>query len=87
MCGIHALRGQGHGCRFTMCHASLKMALLVHKVGLVTITVPTTVVNLIKLSSFIGFDANRNKSYLQEFPKKYSTLETLLTWQKIYRVS
>ena len=35
MCGIIASRGQGHSCRFTMCHASLKMALLLHKVGLV----------------------------------------------------
>ena len=43
MCGINASRGQGHGCRFTMCHASLKMALLLHKEGLVKTTVPITV--------------------------------------------
>ena len=42
MCDINASGGQGHGCRFTMCHASLKMALLLHKVGLVKTTVPTT---------------------------------------------
>ena len=45
MCGINASRGQEHGCRFTMCHASLKMALLLHKEGLVKTTVPTTVGN------------------------------------------
>ena len=42
MCGINASRGQEHGCRFTMCHASLKMALLLHKEGLVKTTVPIT---------------------------------------------
>ena len=36
-------RGQEHGCRFTMCHASLKMALLLHKVGLVKRPMSTTV--------------------------------------------
>ena len=46
MCGINASRGQGHGCRFTMCHASLKMALLLHKEGLVKTTVPITVIAL-----------------------------------------
>jgi hypothetical protein len=43
MCGINASRVQGHDCRFTMCHASLKMALLLHKVGLVKTEVQTTV--------------------------------------------
>ena len=43
MCGNNASRGQEHGCRFTMCHASLKMALLLHKEGLVKTTVPITV--------------------------------------------
>ena len=43
MRGINASRGQGHGCRFTMCHASLKMALLLHKVGLVKRLMSTTV--------------------------------------------
>ena len=43
MCGINASKGQGHGCRFTMCHASLNMALLLHKEGLVKTTVPITV--------------------------------------------
>ena len=44
MCGINASRGQGHGHMFTMCHASLKMALLLHKVGLVSRLMSTTVV-------------------------------------------
>ena len=43
MCGINASRGQGHGHMFTMCHASLKMALLLHKVGLVPRLMSTTV--------------------------------------------
>ena len=43
MCVINASRWQGHGCRFTMCQASLKMALLLHKEGLVKTTVPITV--------------------------------------------
>ena len=43
MCGINASRGQGYGHMFTMCHASLKMALLLHKVGLVTKLMSTTV--------------------------------------------
>ena len=43
MCGINASRGQGHGHMFTMCHTSLKMALLLHKVGLVKTVVQTTV--------------------------------------------
>ena len=28
MCGINASRGHGHGCRFIMCHVSVKIALL-----------------------------------------------------------
>ena len=43
MCGNNASRGQEHGCSFTMCHASLKMALLLHKEGLVKTTVTITV--------------------------------------------
>ena len=43
MYGINASRGQGNGCRFTMCHTSLKMALLLYKEGLVKTTVPITV--------------------------------------------
>ena len=34
---------KGHGCRFTMCHTSLKTALLQHKEGLVKTTLPITV--------------------------------------------
>ena len=48
MYGINASRGQGHGCRFTMCHTSLKMALLLHKEGLVKTTVPITVSSYVK---------------------------------------
>ena len=51
MCGINASRGQGHGHMFTMCHASLKMALLLHKVGLVKTTVQTTVRDAISLQA------------------------------------
>ena len=43
MCGINASRGQGHGHIFTMWHASLKMALLLHKVGLVSRLMSATV--------------------------------------------
>ena len=43
MCGINASRGQGHGCRFTMCHTSLKMALLLHTEGLVKTALASTV--------------------------------------------
>ena len=52
MCGINASRGQGHGCRFTMCHASLKMALLLHKVGLVSRLMSTTVQLNLALRTF-----------------------------------
>ena len=31
MCGINAVGAQGSGCMFTMCHAPLKMAVLLHK--------------------------------------------------------
>ena len=30
-CGINALGAQGSGCMFTLCHAPLKMAVLLHK--------------------------------------------------------
>jgi hypothetical protein len=43
MCGINASRGQEHVYMLTMCHASLKMALLLHKVGRVTRLMSTTV--------------------------------------------
>ena len=43
MCGINTSRGQGHSCRFTMCHASLKMALLLHTEGLVKTALASTV--------------------------------------------
>ena len=31
MCGINAVGAQGSGCMFTLCHAPLKMAVLLHK--------------------------------------------------------
>ena len=31
MCGINAIGAQGDGCTFTLCHAPLKMAVLLHK--------------------------------------------------------
>ena len=31
MCGINAVGAQGSGCIFTLCHAPLKMAVLLHK--------------------------------------------------------
>ena len=31
MCGINAVGAQGCGCMVTFCHASLKMAILLHK--------------------------------------------------------
>ena len=46
MCGINASRVQGHSHMFTMCHASLKMVLLLYKEGLVKTTVPITVLPL-----------------------------------------
>ena len=33
MCGINAVGAQGSGCIFTLCHAPLKMAVLLHKTG------------------------------------------------------
>ena len=58
MCGIDTSRGQGHGPRFTMCHASLKMALLLHKEGLVKTTVPITVVEGITIQVVSNFFQN-----------------------------
>ena len=31
MCGINGLEAQGRSCRFTLCHAHLKMGVLLHK--------------------------------------------------------
>ena len=31
MCGINAVGAQGCGCMVTFCHASLKLAILLHK--------------------------------------------------------
>ena len=33
MCGINAVGAQGRGCMFTLCHTSLKMGLLLHKMA------------------------------------------------------
>ena len=32
-CGINAVGAQGSGCMFTLCHAPLKMAVLLHKMA------------------------------------------------------
>ena len=34
MCGINAVGAQGSGCMFTLCHAPLKMAALLHKMAI-----------------------------------------------------
>ena len=31
MCGINGVGAQGRSCRFTLCHAQLKMGVLLHK--------------------------------------------------------
>ena len=33
MCGINAVGAQGSGCMFTLCHAPLKMGVLLHKMA------------------------------------------------------
>ena len=33
MCGINAVGAQGSGCMLALCHAPLKMAVLLHKTG------------------------------------------------------
>ena len=33
MCGINGVGAQGHSCRFTLCHAQLKMGVLLHKIA------------------------------------------------------
>ena len=35
MCGIDAVEDQGCGCMFTLCHAYLKMGVLLHKMAIV----------------------------------------------------
>ena len=35
MCGINAVGAQGSGCMLTLCHAPLKMAVLLHKTEIV----------------------------------------------------
>ena len=54
MCGINASRGQGRGCRFTMCHASLKMTLLLHTEGLVKTVLASIVRTLFWNESLTG---------------------------------
>ena len=68
MCGNNAWRGQGHGCRFTMCHASLKMALLLHKQGLVKTTVQMTV------TSFMFWPAVRGSQVTNKSANEKSVL-------------
>ena len=45
MCGINAVGAQGSGCMFTLCHAPLKMAVLLHKTGNVCRVMITAVYN------------------------------------------
>ena len=45
MCGINAVGAQGSGCMFTLCHAPLKMAVLLHKTGNVCRVMITAVVS------------------------------------------
>ena len=44
MCGINAVGAQGSGCMFTLCHAPLKMAVLLHKTGNVCRVMITAVI-------------------------------------------
>ena len=46
MCGTNAIRAQGSGCMFTLCHAPLKMAVLLHKTGNVCRVMITAVYTL-----------------------------------------
>ena len=51
MCGINAVGAQGSGCMFTLCHAPLKMAVLLHKTEKVC-RVMNTAVCLITISDY-----------------------------------
>ena len=46
MCGINAVGAQGSGCMFTLCHAPLKMAVLLHKTEKVWDSFSETVVSI-----------------------------------------
>ena len=48
MCGINAVGAQGSGCMFTLCHAPLKMAVLLHKTGNVCRVMITAVCKIAK---------------------------------------
>ena len=49
MCGINAVGAQGSGCMFTLCHAPLKMAVLLHKTEKVWYSFSETVFSFINL--------------------------------------
>ena len=49
MCGINAVGAQGSGCMFTLCHAPLKMGVLLHKMASVCKQALMTVQQLIYL--------------------------------------
>ena len=81
MCGINASREEEHGCRFTMCHASLKMGLLLHKEGLVKTTVPITVCRLLKrhkVTTFIIHFYEKLTSHFQNVKVYYPQEEIVL---------
>ena len=58
MCGINAVGAQGSGCMFTLCHAPLKMAVLLHKTEKVWDSFSETVCNNIGTTVLIVFDQN-----------------------------
>ena len=51
MCGINAVGAQGSGCMFTLCHAPLKMAVLLHKMASVCKQALMTVEEIFKIQS------------------------------------
>ena len=74
MCGINAVGAQGSGCMFTLCHAPLKMAVLLHKTEKVWDSFSETVYT----DCFINFSLTKKKSatFLELLSDK-TRLETL----------
>ena len=56
MCGINGVGAQGSGCMFTLCHAPLKMAVLLHKTEKVC-RVMNTAVELLETEIKLGVAA------------------------------
>ena len=52
MCGINAVGAQGSGCMFTLCHAPLKMGVLLHKMASVCKQPLMTVCTVVKNDFF-----------------------------------